>query len=41
MAYTVELRDEGQFGFDLPPSQIMPTILENWAGFKDWLSALP
>lgn len=41
MAYTVELRDEGQFGFDLPPSQIMPTILENWAGFKAWLSALP
>lgn len=31
-AYTIELRDTGQFGFELPPSQITPTQNEAWAG---------
>jgi hypothetical protein len=35
MAYTVEVRPvENDPGFVLPPSQILPTIRENWAGFK-------
>jgi len=29
-AYTVELRDQGQFGFQLPASQIIPTATETW-----------
>jgi len=33
LAYTIELRDTGNFGFELPPSQILPTAMENWAGF--------
>ena len=32
--YTIELRDEGQFGFLLPPAQIEPTVIETWAGMK-------
>jgi len=39
-AYTLELRDQGNYGFDLPPSQIFPTQKENWAGFRRWLFAL-
>lgn len=31
---TIELRPEGAPGFDLPPSQILPTAREHWAGFK-------
>lgn len=34
-AYTVELRDQGQNGFILPLSKILPTFQENWAGFKN------
>lgn len=33
LAYTIELRDTGNFGFELPPAQILPTGTENWAGF--------
>ncbi|KAA0202546.1 hypothetical protein HAZT_HAZT008818 [Hyalella azteca] len=33
-AYTIELRDEGQYGFRLPESLIIPTAEETWAGFK-------
>jgi murein tripeptide amidase MpaA len=33
LAYTIELRDTGNFGFILPASQILPTASENWAGF--------
>lgn len=32
--YTIELRDTGQFGFELPPAQIRPTQDEAWAGFN-------
>lgn len=39
-AYTVELRPSGSPGFELPPSQILPTIKENWAGFKAVLKSL-
>jgi len=34
LAYTFELRDTGQYGFVLPPSQIIPTGQENWDAFK-------
>jgi hypothetical protein len=33
LSFTIELRDTGNFGFELPPSQILPTVTENWAGF--------
>jgi len=29
-AYTVELRDTGTYGFELPPNQILPTSTETW-----------
>lgn len=29
IAFTIELRDTGQFGFLLPPEQILPTVSEN------------
>lgn len=32
--YTVELRDSGEFGFLLPPKQILPTGIETWEGVK-------
>jgi murein tripeptide amidase MpaA len=37
---TIELRPEDSPGFQLPPSQILPTILEHWAGFDAALDAL-
>jgi len=33
LAYTIELRDTGTYGFQLPAAQIKPTGTENWAGF--------
>ncbi len=35
--YTIELRDDGEHGFELPPDQIIPCIEETWAGFKAFL----
>ena len=32
--YTIELRDEGEYGFLLPPEQITPTVEETWAAIK-------
>ncbi|XP_021961619.1 carboxypeptidase B [Folsomia candida] len=32
--YTAELRDKGIYGFILPPTLILPTAEETWAGFK-------
>jgi murein tripeptide amidase MpaA len=37
---TIELRPEGGSGFQLPPSQILPTITEHWAGFRAALNQL-
>jgi len=33
LSYTIELRDTGTYGFQLPATQIKPTGAENWAGF--------
>jgi len=33
-SYTVELRDQGDFGFLLPRSQIVPTGEEMWAAIQ-------
>ena len=33
-AYLLELRDTGEFGFELPASQIMDTAIETWNGIK-------
>jgi murein tripeptide amidase MpaA len=33
LSYTIELRDTGTYGFQLPAAQIKPTGTENWAGF--------
>jgi len=40
LSYTVELRDTGSYGFQLPPSQIIPTGEENWAAFKGFVNAI-
>jgi len=34
LSYTIELRDTGTYGFQLPPAQIIPTGEENWEAFK-------
>jgi len=34
LSYTIELRDTGNYGFQLPAAQIRPTGQENWAAFK-------
>jgi murein tripeptide amidase MpaA len=34
LAYTIELRDTGTYGFQLPASQIIPTGEENWVAFQ-------
>lgn len=42
LAYTIELRDTGEFGFVLPPEQIVPTCEENLPGIlylSRWASA--
>jgi len=33
LSYTIELRDTGNYGFQLPPAQIKPTGAENWNAF--------
>ena len=32
--YTIELRDQGWHGFELPPEQIVPSGEETWAGIQ-------
>jgi len=39
-AYTIELRDTGQYGFVLPPAQIIPTGNEIWASMKYFVKAV-
>ena len=39
-SYTVELRDDGRYGFVLPTSHIIPTGEETWAGVKTMLQEL-
>jgi len=34
LSFTIELRDTGQYGFQLPANQILPTAQENWAAVK-------
>ena len=31
-SYLMEMRGEGTYGFIAPPSEILPTSLEQWAG---------
>ena len=38
--YTIELRDEGSFGFLLPPDQILETGVETWEGVKTMMAAI-
>lgn len=33
-SYTIELRDQGDYGFLLPPQQILQTCEETWEGVK-------
>lgn len=37
-AMAMELRDTGEYGFILPPDQIVPTCEETWEGIKVMLS---
>jgi hypothetical protein len=39
-AYLIELRDQGQYGFVLPPELIRPTAEEQWAGIQTMLRQL-
>lgn len=39
-AYTIELRDQGQYGFELPASQIIPTAEETWELVKVMATAM-
>jgi len=34
LSYTIELRDTGRYGFQLPASQILPTGQESWAAVQ-------
>lgn len=36
--FTIELRDTGRYGFELPPEQIIPTGEENYAAFVYFVS---
>lgn len=40
IAFALELRDKGQYGFILPANQIKPACLETWAGIKATLDSL-
>ncbi|XP_046651367.1 carboxypeptidase B-like [Daphnia pulicaria] len=39
-SYTIELRDDGTYGFQLPPDQIVPTAIETWNGIKAFVNAI-
>jgi len=40
LSYTIELRDTGTYGFQLPANQIKPTGAENWNGFVYFAQAV-
>ncbi|XP_069947767.1 carboxypeptidase B isoform X2 [Cherax quadricarinatus] len=39
-SYGIELRDEGDYGYLLPPEQILPTAEETWAGIIAGINAI-
>ncbi|XP_057372789.1 carboxypeptidase A1-like [Daphnia carinata] len=39
-SYTIELRDQGRYGFQLPASLIVPTATETWNGIKAYMNAI-
>jgi len=39
-SYTIEVRDTGRYGFELPPNQILPTATETWNGIKALVNAI-
>jgi len=39
-SYTIELRDTGLFGFELPARLIVPTATETWNGIKAFINAI-
>jgi hypothetical protein len=39
-SYTIELRDTGDFGFDLPPTEILPTAQEAYAAFQELVAGM-
>jgi len=39
-SYTIEVRDTGTYGFELPPNQILPTATETWNGIKALVNAI-
>lgn len=40
ISFAVELRDKGQYGFQLPANQIAPACAETWAGLKAAINTL-
>lgn len=40
VSFAVELRDKGEYGFNLPANQIKPACLETWAGVKAAIDSL-
>ena len=40
IGFTLELRDTGNYGFNLPPSQILPVGREIWGAIQFYLNFL-
>ena len=40
IAFALELRDTGTYGFQLPPNQILDGSIETWAGIKATIDGL-
>lgn len=39
-SYTIEVRDTGRYGFELPANQIVPTATETWNGIKALINTI-
>lgn len=39
-SYTIEVRDTGAYGFELPANQILPTATETWNGIKALINTI-